>query len=62
MHFRTSIFIEPYLYQFIEVMQKTDAGTAPSKGAIWDKSNEQNQHQSIKSTIFMPNSHFLDTN
>ena len=29
-----------------------DAGTEPSKVAIYDKFSEQHQHQSIKSTIF----------
>ena len=33
-------------------MGAENAGTAPPKVAIWDKSNEQHQHQSIKSTIF----------
>ena len=27
---------------------KNDAGTAPSKGAVWEEFNEQQQHQSIK--------------
>ena len=46
------------LYQFSEVVQKMHyiwikfkkiyAGTARSKGAIWNEFSEQNQHQSIK--------------
>ena len=46
--------------KFIIIVEKIDAGSAPSKGAIWDKFSEQHQHQSITNvTYLMPSSTIL---
>ena len=47
----------PYIWcKFCIIVKQNDAETAPFKGAIWDQSENQDQHQSMKKAPYlMPN-------